>query len=563
MIKDPTMNQYYRLGTHSRPITTSSAAAQRWFDRGLIWCYGYNFEEAEKCFNKALEQDPGCAMAYWGVAFANGPFINKTWEQYGPAELPGSVKRAFEASQAALAGSDRCTPAEKALIKALCHRYPGDQVVSQAEFDGWDDAFASAMRQVYRQFPDDLDVISLFASALMQRTPWQLWDTQRGVPASGADTLEIIEVLEHGLKLMADNDDPPHPGINHMYIHTLEMSPHPEKALRAADDLRDLIPDLAHLCHMPSHIDVLCGHYYDAVVASEKAVAADALYLAQVGPYGWYPAACCHNLKMMMNASMLLGQLKPAMRAADIMADLIKPDLLSGDKPFLAYALEGYYSGRIHVLVRFGRWQEIIDEPAPADPELFPVTTAMDHYAKGVAYAATGEIDHALDQQTLFKEACARISETRYFSNNFALDILGVAEAMLAGELAYRQQDYTVAFDLLREAVRRDEALNYSEPWPWTHPPRHALGALLLEQGHVDEAAAVYRADLGLDDTLQRCSQHPDNVWSLHGYVECLERQQKSGEAKMMQARLDKALARADVEINASCACRLQHHCCD
>lgn len=557
------MNNYYRLGTHSRPITTSSAAAQRWFDYGLTWCYGYNFEEAEQCFTRALEQDPGCAMVHWGVAFANGPFINKSWAEYGPDELPVSLQRAFESSQVALAGSQECTPTEKALIEALCQRYPSDQVVTREEFDAWDDAFASAMRQVHQQFPDDLDVISLFAGAMMQRTPWQLWDTQKGEPALGADTLEIIDVLEHGLKLIADNNDPAHPGINHMYIHTLEMSPHPEKALRAADALRDLTPDLGHLCHMPSHIDVLCGHYYDAVVASEKAIAADALYLSQVGPYGWYPAAYSHNLKMMMNASMLLGQFKPAMRAANRMADLLTPDVLRSDKPYLAYSLEGYYSGRIHVLVRFGRWQEIIDEPAPQDPELFPVTIAMDHYAKGIAYAALGEIDHALRQQALFKEACSRIPETRYFSNNSALDVLGVAEAMLAGELAYRQEEYPVAFNHLREAVRRDETLNYSEPWAWTHPPRHALGALLLEQGHVDEAAAVYQADLGLDDTLQRCSQHPDNVWSLHGYVECLQRQEKSAEATMMQARLDKAVARADVEINASCACRLQHHCCD
>lgn len=554
------MESYYQLGNHSRPITTSSAAAQQWFDRGLIWCYGFNHEEAERCFERALAHDQNCAMAHWGIGYANGPFYNKPWKFYAPHERPGSIKRCHEAAQAALQLSPDCSPAEIGLIDALCSRYPSAHEPELLLLDGWDDAYAAAMRRLYQLFPTDLDIISLFAEAMMTRTPWALWDLANGQPATNADTREIIELLEHGLSHIASNSLPPHPGIAHLYIHALEMSPFPEKALSAADDLRDLVPDSGHLCHMPGHIDVLCGHYYHAVAASEKAIAADNLYLAQVGPFGFYTSACCHDLHLMMYAAMFLGQYGQAKAAADSITTLLTEKVLRSDKPHLASTLEGYYSMAMHAEVRFGQWQTIIDAKMPTDSALYPVTTAMFHYAKGVAYAAGGQINEALAQQAAFEQARGRIPHDRRFFNNAAADVLGVAEAMLAGELSYRQEHYEVAFNHLREAVRRDDNLAYTEPWAWMHPPRHALGALLLEQGHVAEAKAVYQADLGLNDSLKRSSQHPDNVWSLHGYVECLDRLGEGSEATMMRARLDIAQARADVNITASCACRLECH---
>jgi tetratricopeptide (TPR) repeat protein len=225
--------------------------------------------------------------------------------------------------------------------------------------------------------------------------------------------------------------------------------------------------------------------------------------------------------------------------------------------------LEGFISMKLHVLVRFGKWPEIIATPLPQDPNLYCVTTAMIHYAKAVAQAASGHVEVAEEERQRFKEALAGVPETRTIFNNKCLDILAIAAEMLNGEIEYRKGNYDQAFAYLRRSVDLDDNLPYDEPWGWMQPARHALGALLLEQGRVEEAEQVYRADLGLDKTLSRSSQHPENVWSLHGYVECLQRQNKREEAAAAQARLDLAMARADVTINASCYCRLDHACCD
>jgi tetratricopeptide (TPR) repeat protein len=550
------MDPYYDLGTYSRAITTPSPDAQIWFDRGLAWCYGFNHEEADICFRNALEHDPDCAMAYWGIAYANGPFYNKVWTNFGPAELPGAVRLCHQTSQKAKQLSVNCTPVEQALTAALCERYCSDQVVEEAEFDLWINQYADSMREVYHAFPDDLDVAALFVEAMVTRTPWKLWAIDAYEPAEGADTVEAIEVLDRAMALIELHDLEPHPGLCHMNIHALEMSPYPERGLGAADDLRELSPDSGHLRHMPCHIDALCGRYSEAVTASEKAIAADAIYLAEAGAKGFYATSCCHNLHMMMYNGMFLGRYGEAATAANNMIAILTEDVLKNDRPYLASTLEGYYSMAIHVDVRFGRWQEIVDEPFPGSAELYLVTTAMLHYAKSVAHAALGDVSQARKQQAKFFEARERIPGSRLIFNNPALHILEVGEAMIEGEVAYREQRYDVAFANLREAVDRDDKLNYTEPWAWMHPPRHALGALLLEQGHLSEAKAVYGADLGLDNSIQRSSQHPGNVWSLHGYVECLERLGETTQAASMRPALAAALMLTDTEIGASCACR-------
>ena len=557
------MSDYYDLGTYSRPVTTNSPEAQIWFDRGLLWCYGYNHEESVRCFRKAAEHDSGCAMAYWGIAHASGSNYNKRWEAFAEEELPEAVANARRATEAALARLDGATPVERALIRALGQRYQSDQVVSNDEFGAWNDAYAAAMRGVYTAFPDDLDVNALFAEALINRTPWQLWDLNRGEPAPGADTLEAVAVLERVLRLIDTRGEAPHPGVLHMYIHTMEMSPHPERALRACDALRDLVPDAGHLQHMPSHIDVLCGHYYAGMVANSRAILADHKYLEREGPLNFYTLYRSHNYHFKLYAAMFLGQYRPALEAANALIATIPDALLRVTTPPMADWLEGFVAMKVHVLVRFGRWQEILDEPLPDDPELYSVTTAMLHYAKGVACAAGAQIGAAEAEQQRFVAAFARVPETRYIFNNKCTDILAIAAAMLQGEIAYRQGNYDSAFAHLRQAVALDDNLPYDEPWGWMQPARHALGALLLEQGRVEEAAQVYRADLGLDKTLSRASQHPENVWSLHGYVECLHRLGKHAEATSVQTRLDLAMARADVEISASCFCRLGDRCCE
>jgi tetratricopeptide (TPR) repeat protein len=551
------VSDYYDLGTYGRAVSTTSPDAQLWFDRGLVWCYGFNHEESVRCFRKAAEHDGDCAMAYWGIAYAAGPNYNKQWEAFEEGERLQAVAEAHEATKEALRLAAGASPVERALIDALQHRYPAGAPVEDCAI--WNDGYASAMRSVYVSFPDDLDVATLFAEALMNRTPWQLWDLPTGRPAEGADTAEIVDVLERAMREVEAAGPERHPGLLHMYIHAMEMSPYPERALRAGDELRDLVPDAGHLLHMPTHIDVLCGNYRDVVVSNEKAIEADRKYLEREGPLNFYSLYRCHDYHFKLYGAMFLGQLGPALEAAQEMSNLLTPELLGLEIPPMADWLEGFVPMKMHVLIRFGRWREIIDEPLPADPELYCVTTALMRYARGVAYAALGDVEAAEAERRLFTEAVERVPPTRYVFNNTCLDILAIAAEMLNGEVEYRKGNHPEAFDHLRRAVELDDNLPYDEPWGWMQPTRHALGALLVEQGHIEEAEAVYRADLGLDGTLSRACQHPDNVWSLHGLHECLTRLGKAAEAELVAQRLHLASARADVPIRASCYCRLEH----
>jgi tetratricopeptide (TPR) repeat protein len=556
------MRAYYDLGTYSRPATTSSPAAQVWFDRGLVWCYAFNHEEAVRCFRKAAEADPKCAMAYWGIASASGSNYNTRWEDFGETELREALVTARRATDEALTRVDGGTRAEQALIRALEQRYQADQVTSVEELQRWNNAYAAAMRDVYRSFPDDLDISALFVEAMINRTPWQLWDLTTGTPSQGADTLEAVTVLERALALMEERGGAPHGGLLHMYIHTMEMSPHPERALRAADALRDLAPDAGHFRHMPSQIDVLCGDYYAALVANERAILADRKYLEREGPLNFYTLSRTHDYHFKLYSAMFLGQCRPALEAANELTATIPETLLRVTTPPMADWLEGFVDMKVHVLVRFGKWPELLAEPLPEDKELYCVTTAMVHYGRGVAHAARGEIVAAEAEQQRFADALARVPESRKIFNNTCTDILAIAAAMLRGEIEYRKGNYDNAFELLQRAVTLDDELPYDEPWGWMQPVRHALGALLLEQNRVEEAVEVYRADLGLDETLSRASHHPNNVWSLHGYVECLHRLGRTEEAAVMQPRLDFALARADAGISSSCFCRVGDRCC-
>jgi tetratricopeptide (TPR) repeat protein len=358
-------------------------------------------------------------------------------------------------------------------------------------------------------------------------------------------------VLERALALPGE----PHPGALHLYVHAQEMSPHPERALQAADLLRDLVPDAGHLLHMPTHIDVLCGLYHDVITGNHRAIVADRRYVEREGAENFYTLYRCHDYHFKLYGAMFAGRIEDALAAGDELVATLPESLLR--TPPMADWVEGFVPTRVHALVRFGRWHDLLREPLPEDAELYCVTTAMLHYAKGVAHAALGDVDAADGERALLTAAIGRVPETRYLFNNTCLDILAVASRMLDGEIAYRKGSFEEAFALLREAIALDDALPYDEPWGWMQPVRHALGALLLEQGRVAEAAAVYRADLGLDSTLARPCQHPDNVWSLHGYHECLRRLGRDAEAAMVRPRLDLAMARATVKVASSCFCRM------
>jgi tetratricopeptide (TPR) repeat protein len=546
------MSDYFDLGTHQRKVSTTSPQAQLWFDRGLLWCFGYNHEESVACFQRAAAADPACAIAHWGIAYASGCNYNKPWEAFDQADAIASVARAHDAAQAALANIDHASPGEAALIGALVHRYPAREPGKDMSL--WNDDYADAMRAVYADFPDDHDIATLFCEAIMNRTPWALWDLKTGAVAQGADTAEAIEVLERALSQPGAMT---HPGLLHIYIHLMEMSPHPERALKAADALRDLVPDAGHLRHMPTHIDVLCGHYERVVSSNQTAIVADRKFLKREGPLNFYSLYRCHDYHFKIYGAMFLGRYRDAIDTADEMIATLPEELLLHESPPMADWLEGFISMKQHIFIRFGKWREIIDQPLPENPDLFCVTCAMMHYAKAVAHAASGDVPRAEAEVTLFEAAVARVPDSRYVFNNTCLDILAVAREMMLGEVEYRKANYDAAFAHLRRSVQLDDDLPYDEPWGWMQPTRHALAALLLEQGHVTESAAVYRADLGLDATLSRACQHPDNVWSLHGYHDCLTRLGRTDEAAIIKQRLDLANARTDVPVKASCFCKM------
>ena len=554
------MSDYFDLGGYTRPVTTGSAEAQTWFTRGLVWAYAFNHEEAAACFRRAAEADPSCVMAHWGLAYALGPNYNKPWEAFGPGEAPAAIARARAALATAAGPGRRASPVERALVRALALRYAsagpaaGGEPVDPAHGAAWNAGYAAAMREVYRSHPGDLDVAALFADALMNLTPWALWDTATGEPAEGAATMEAKAVLERAL---AGPGGQAHPGVLHMYIHLMEMSARPEDALPAGDLLRDLVPDGGHLRHMPSHLDVLCGDYRSVVAANTAAIEADERFRARRGAMNFYTLYRAHNYHFKIYGAMFLGQQRTALEAADQLAAAIPDGLLRVADPPMADWLEGFVPMRMHVLIRFGRWPDILAAPLPADPELYCVTTAMTHYAKGIARAATGQVGEAEAERARFAAAAGRVPESRTIFNNTCRDILAVAGAMLDGEVEYRKGNHDAAFGLLRRAVELDDGLPYDEPWGWMQPARHAYGALLLEQGHIAEAEAVYRADLGLDATLARACQHPGNVWSLHGYHECLTRLGKAEPAGIVMQQLKIAAARADVPVMSSCYCRL------
>lgn len=543
---------YFDLGPYGRKVTTSSPDAQLWFDRGLNWLFGFNHAEAIKCFRKALEHDPECAMAHWGVSYASGPNYNLPWDRYDPHGRQMALSAAYDAMQDALVQAGKASPVEQALIHALPARYPQRDAIE--DMSPWDKDYTKAMRKVFEAHSDDLEVRTIFAESIMNETPWKMWDLRSGEPAEEAGTVECRAVLEDALNNIPGSWD--HPGLLHLYVHLMEMSPFPQRAMRAGDRLRDIMPESGHLIHMPTHLDVLCGQYHDVLVYNQKALVSDRKFLAYSDDPGVYLVYVIHNFHFAIYGAMFLGQYAPAIAAAEELIATIPEAALRIESPPMADFLEGYLTMKQHVLVRFGKWHEIIAQKLPEDQALYCSNVAMMHYAKAVAHSALGNVAEAEAEKAQFMAAKIRVPDSRRVHNNTVIDLLAVAEEMLNGELEYRKGNYDTAFAHLRRSVELDDSLPYDEPWGWMQPARHALGALLLEQGHVEEAEAVYRSDLGLDGKLSRACQHPDNLWSLHGLYECLTRRGEKVESALIKQKLDLALARAEVPIKASCFCR-------
>jgi tetratricopeptide (TPR) repeat protein len=354
---------YFDLGPYSRKVTTSSPDAQLWFDRGLNWLFGFNHGEAIKCFQKALKHDPDCAMAHWGVSYASGPNYNLPWHLYDPLGRQMALSASYDAMQGALAHVGKASPVEQAMIKALPARYPQRDAIE--DMAPWDKAYAKEMRRVFKAYPDDLEVRAVFAESIMNETPWNMWDLRSGKPAEGSDTEECRAVLEHAFdKIPAAWN---HPGLLHLYVHLMEMSPFPQRALRAGDRLREIVPDSGHLIHMPTHIDVLCGNYHDVLVYNQKALAPDRRFLAYAEDPGVYLIYVIHNFHFAIYGAMFLGQYTAAIATAEELIATVPEAVLRIQSPPMADFLEGYLTMKQHVLVRFGKWREIIAQELPKD----------------------------------------------------------------------------------------------------------------------------------------------------------------------------------------------------
>jgi tetratricopeptide (TPR) repeat protein len=512
------------FGSHTRSITTSSPEAQKYFDQGLNFLFGFNHGAAIRSFEEAAALDPHCAMAHWGIALANGPHINY------PMVPPSAAAQAWKEIGLARENAGHASAIEKALIAALATRYANPQPDDRGPLDL---AYANAMRQVWQAYPKDADVGALFAEAMMDLRPWDQW-TSDGKPQPGTD--EILATLDAVLRLEAN-----HPFANHLYIHALEASPHPERALAAADRLRDLQPGLAHNVHMPSHIDIRVGHWQQAITANLKAIEAARRLQAVTGaPHGMIVFYNAHNHQMLTWAAMMTGQRELALRHVRTMVAEMPEDTL---KEFAMIA-EGMAAMPYEVMVRFGEWDEVL--AGPDFPDWMPLARALRLGARAIARAAKSDPKAARAEQTAFLEATKKVPADEMFLNNTAAGVLAVMTSMVEGEILVREGKFDAGVARLREAVKAEDALHYDEPPGWILPVRHSLGATLMGAGRFAEAEQVYREDL---------AKLPENGWSLYGLSRCLSLEKKT-EAAAVEARYKTIWAHADLKLTSSCLCQ-------
>lgn len=516
---------YEGFGGYTRSVRTSSPEAQVWFDQGIQLLYGFNHDEAIRSFQEAARLDPDCLMAWWGCAYAAGIDINN------PNMSKEEGRLAFDAAEEAqrcakLPGAD---PTEASLAHAVRARYAWPMPKERRELD---EAYAAGMEAAWKAHSNDPDVGAVYADALMNLQPWDYW-TRSGEPKGRAT--EIVSVLERVLSLRPD-----HPGGNHFLIHALEASPDPARAEAAADRLQALVPGSGHLVHMPSHIYVRVGRYADASDANARAVTADRAYFKLAPPAGLYNYYYAHNLHMLAFAAMMEGRFGAAMEAGRTLEREI-PEPFLRDFAFMA---DGLMATPVHVLLRFGKWDEVLAEPEPADYRL--ISRTMRHYARGVALSALGRPAEARRELAAFDELAATVPKDWKVGNNGGADILALARHMLEGEILYREGKPDEAFACLRAGVALEDSLVYDEPPGWMQPLRHALGALLLDAGRTAEAEEVYRADL---------AAHPGNGWSLLGLEQALTKQGHTGEVADLRAARGRAWARADAQPSSSCYC--------
>jgi tetratricopeptide (TPR) repeat protein len=517
---------YKGLGSYKMKVTTKSPDAHKYFDQGLAFLHAFNHGAAIRSFREAAKHDPSCAMAHWGISYANGPHINF------PMVPPDAAEIAWKELQLAQQHAAQATPFEQQLISALGQRYANPQPADRAPLDL---AYASAMREVWKGYPDNADAGTFFAEAMMNLRPWDQW-TPEGAEQPG--TAEIIATLDRVIAL-----NPNHPLANHLYIHAVEASQEPGRADAAAERLRALQPGVAHNVHMPSHIDVRRGRWQQAIDSNLKAVAADQAYRKKAGPpKGMLNMYVAHNRHMLSYAAMMTGQSELAMKHIRAMVTETPAEFLKE----YAGMVEGYAAMPMEVMIRFGRWDDILAEPEKYE-DYMPLSRAIHSSARAIAYAAKGDTVAARKEQAVYLKRVEQVAKDAYFGNNLAQSILAVATPMVEGEILVREGKVDEGLAALRTAVKAEDALRYDEPPGWLVPVRHPLGASLMEAGHFAEAEQVYREDL---------SRLPENGWSLRGLAQSLRAQSKESEADEVEARFRKVWAKADMEIPSSCMCQ-------
>lgn len=511
------------LGDRTRPITTTSADAQVYFDQGMAWMYAFNHDEAIRSFAKAAELDPEAAMPWWGISVCEGPNYND------PMMTPERNAASWGAMREAERRLDDETDLERSLVEALAARYakpfPEDRT-------GLNEGFAAAMGELWEQHPEDSLVGTLYAEALMVQRPWKLYTKDR---QPERDTPEIVETLERVMAM-----DPGNAGANHLYIHAIEPSTTPERGIAAADRLGMQIPKAGHLNHMPSHIYIQTGMWDKSIEMNAVAMVSDGEYIERSPEQGIQYMYQVHNAHMLAFSAMMAGREAEAMGSARAMWETIPEEML----PMVGGYVDLWMTSVYDVQKRFGRWDDLLAEPAP--PEFLPITTAVWHAHRAVAYAAKKDIAGAKAEQALFESACENIPEDAVWGDDPAYKLLDVSRNFIAGEIALQQGDWETAAELLEAGAAIEDVLGYGEPPQWLQPIRHTLGAVYLKAEKFEDAERVYRDDL---------NHWRENGWSLYGLAKSLEGQGRGSEAAEMMKRYEAAFSKADMKPTTSCLC--------
>jgi tetratricopeptide (TPR) repeat protein len=509
------------LGKLHYAITTRSSAAQKYFNQGLTLLYAFNHGEAGRSFMEVIRLDSSCAMAWWGMGMVLGP-------NYNVPLNPTTLTEINNAMDKAVALSGNATPKEKALINALAKRFPRTEVKDMGPYNA---AYAQAMKEAHEQFPNDMDIAALYADALMNEHPWDLFEKNGPAKPWTGNILSTIE------KILAK--DPNHPGANHLYIHAMEASPEPSKALPSADKLQDMIPAAGHMVHMPSHIYIRTGHYHKGVLTNEKAVEVDSTYVAQCKATGFYPMLLYpHNIHFMAACAFLEGNSKKALDAAWKISR-------KADRKYLSElaTVQHYYIIPYYVMVHLGKWNDILNLPMPGESLKYP--RAIWHYARGMAYAAKNDLENAGSELASVKKYLEdeSLKSFRIWDLNSAHEVINIAALILEAEIAMFKKQYDQSVTLLQKAVVIEDGLMYQEPPDWFFSTRHSLGHVLLQAGRYAEAEKVY-----LDDM----KTYPENGWALIGLYNSFKGQGKTSDADAVKKRFDQAWQWSDIKINSS-----------